>query len=443
MVSLTPPGSHRSSAQASRTLALRAVAPRRVAVFRALQLGDMLCAVPALRAMRRAWPSAQITLIGLPWARAFASRYAELVDEFVPFPGAPGFVEQEQTSTALPVFYAQMRARHFDLAIQLHGSGSRSNGVVFNLGAAACAGFVPPEETHQLAGCFIPWPEQLPEPLRYLALMHALGLPADDAALSIPVTHADRDEYAALAASCHIEPERLVLIHPGAQLPSRRWPAVRFAAVADALADAGCQVAITGSEAELPLTSAVLGAMTAPALHLAGKTSLGGLAVLVSRARLVVCNDTGISHVASAMKTASVVVASGSDTRRWAPLDSERHRVLADWPACRPCMYRDCPYGHPCALNVSVENVVDAAREQLARAAQALALAGDAWPDAADAQDTGDDAANAATPANCAPACDASTPATERLHAGSLRTTSTALVSAASPAPTKEARHVR
>jgi ADP-heptose:LPS heptosyltransferase len=107
--------------------------------------------------------------------------------------------------------------------------------------------------------------------------------------------------------------------------------------------------------------------MTAPALHLAGATSLGGLAAVVGRARLVVCNDTGISHVAAAMRTPSTVIASGSDTRRWAPLDHERHRVLADYPPCRPCAYHDCPYGHPCALNVSVEQVVDVALEQLAR----------------------------------------------------------------------------
>ncbi|WP_017924339.1 glycosyltransferase family 9 protein, partial [Burkholderia glumae] len=106
-------------------------------------------------------------------------------------------------------------------------------------------------------------------------------------------------------------------------------------------------------------------AMQAPARHLAGATSLGGLAALVARSRLVVCNDTGISHVAAALRTASVVVASGSDTRRWAPLDRVLHRVLADYPPCRPCLFRDCPYGHVCALNVSVEQAAGAARRQL------------------------------------------------------------------------------
>lgn len=344
-------------------------APRRIAIFRALQLGDMLCSVPALRALRRAWPDARVTLIGLPWATRFVERFPSLIDELVVFPGARGFPEQEESDAGLPRFYAAMRERRFDLAIQMHGSGGPANDIVRQFGAAACAGFRQPQEA--LDAGFIAWPEDLPEPHRYLALMHALGIDADDDTLWFPLTPHDRCEYAALETRHGIEPERLIVLHPGAQLPSRRWPAARFAQVADALSANGWQIAITGTSNETAITAAVLGAMAAPALHLTGSTTLGGLAALVARARLVICNDTGISHVAAAMRTPSTVVASGSDTHRWAPLDRERHRVLADYPPCRPCAFRDCPYGHTCALNVSVERVVEAALDQLAHRARA------------------------------------------------------------------------
>ncbi|HEX3637597.1 MAG TPA: glycosyltransferase family 9 protein [Paraburkholderia sp.] len=344
---------------------LATLAPRRIVIFRALQLGDMLCAVPALRALRQAAPQAHIALIGLPWAQAFVERYADLVDELIVFPGAVGFPEQHESNAGLPAFFSQMRARRFDLAIQLHGSGGIANDLLFALGARANAGFVQPDEAAR-PDVFIGWPDGSPESERYLALMNALGAPVVDRQLWFPLGTRDGDEYAALVAEHGIEAQRLVLIHPGAQLPSRRWPAGRFADVANRLAADGWQIAITGTAAEAPLTGAVLGAMTAPALPLAGATSLGGLAALVAHARLVVCNDTGVSHIADATATASVVIASGSDTRRWAPLDHARHRVLADYPACRPCMFRDCPYGHPCALNVSVEQVVQSARAQLA-----------------------------------------------------------------------------
>jgi len=344
--------------------------PQRIVIFRALQLGDMLCSVPALRALRRAAPHAHIALIGLPWARAFITRYPDLLDELIEFPGAMGFPEQREDDSALPAFVDAMRDRRFDLAIQLHGSGGVANDIVFSFGAGANAGFVQHNEI-QRAGCFVEWPDTLAEPHRYLALTNAMGAPHECDALSFDLHAQDRADYAALVAEHGIEAHRLVLVHPGAQLPSRRWPAARFAEVADALAADGWQIAITGTAAEAELTATVLGMMTAPALHLAGSTSLGSLAALVDRARLVVCNDTGVSHIAAAMRTPSVVVASGSDTLRWAPLDRAMHRVLADYPPCRPCSFHECPYGHECALNVSVSQMIGAARAALARDAGA------------------------------------------------------------------------
>ena len=147
-----------------------------------------------------------------------------------------------------------------------------------------------------------------------------------------------------------------------ARLPSRRWPPERFAAVADALAGDGFQIVLTGAAGEAPLTMAVRAAMRAPAVDLAGKTGLGSLGVLLRGAALLVCNDTGVSHIAAALRLPSVVIASGSDPARWAPIDGERHRVLAHPVPCRPCAYSDCPIGHDCALGVTVEAVLAAAR---------------------------------------------------------------------------------
>jgi ADP-heptose:LPS heptosyltransferase len=180
----------------------------------------MLCSVPALRALRNALPHAHIALIGLPWAQAFVERYNGLVGELIVFPGAAGFPEQPETDDGLPAFFSQMRARRFDLAIQLHGSGGIANDLLFQFGANAYAGFVQPTEPKR-RGCFIDWPDDLAEADRYLALTSTLGAPSTGRQLTFPLDSRDQDEYSALARRHGVEAGRLVLIHPGAQLPPK------------------------------------------------------------------------------------------------------------------------------------------------------------------------------------------------------------------------------
>ena len=67
--------------------------PKRIAIFRALQLGDLLCAIPAVRALKKNYPNAEITLLGLPWASTFVKRFSNYFSDFIPFPGYPGLIE--------------------------------------------------------------------------------------------------------------------------------------------------------------------------------------------------------------------------------------------------------------------------------------------------------------------------------------------------------------
>jgi len=330
----------------------------RIAVVRALHLGDMLCAVPALKAVRAAHPDAEITLVGLPWARELASRLTPFVDRFEEFPGFPGIPERDVDTVRLTNFLAWSASREFDLAIQLHGSGSHINEFVALLGARGTAGFFERGDYVPDARTFVSWPSRGTEIERLLQLPRALGWPSDDTTTHLNVTDADVDEMSAALPDLGWQREPYVCVHAGARWPSRRWPAERFAFVADELVEQGLSVVLTGTLGEAAVAAAVKSAMRGPATDLTGRLSLGAFAALVGRARLVVCNDTGASHVAAAMRTPSVVIASGSEVARWAPQDHVRHRVLWRDVECRPCMHTVCPTAHECATGVDVDTVL-------------------------------------------------------------------------------------
>lgn len=318
---------------------------RNVVVFRALRLGDMLCAVPALRALRAALPLARITLVGLPWAAQFARRFSAYLDDFIAFPGHPALPEQPVEQGSLHAFYQEMHARRYCLGVQLHGSGAISNGIVRGFAPRAVVGYgtslaangplgtagnpLPTADVTPLY-CF-PYVDHGPEPLRLLQLMTLLGAPAMGSQLEFPLDEDDRQELAASGLPARLRGVTYLCIHPGAGQPDKCWPPAQFAAVADRLAqEYGLATVLTGAPAEAALTAQVARHMRTPSIDAAGPLSIGAMAALMAGARLLVCNDTGVSHIAAGLGLKSVVIFNKADPQRWAPLDAQRHRWLHD-----------------------------------------------------------------------------------------------------------------
>lgn len=326
------------------------ILPQRVVLFRALPgLGDFLCAVSAFRALRAALPEAQIVLVGLPSLSPLVQRFHRYLDGLLEFPGFPGLPEQTPDLQQLSEFLVMVQRQQFDLAIQMHGSGLLTNPITMLLGAKRTAGFVLPGQYCPDPNSFLPYQESEAEIRRYLKLLKFLGIPDQGEALEFPLLQADWRSLQAIPTVRNLKPRTYVCLHPGASVRDRRWSTEQFAEVADAIVYQGWQVVLTGSAAERSLAQAVANAMHAPCLNLAGETSLGGLAALLSQSRLLVCNDTGVSHLAAALKIPSVVIFSDSDPNRWAPLDRLRHRAVYN------------------ALGVKPEVVIHQSRELLRR----------------------------------------------------------------------------
>jgi ADP-heptose:LPS heptosyltransferase len=193
----------------------------------------------------------------------------------------------------------------------------------------------------------------LPEPERALALARAAGfdLPdGDDGRLAVrrplpPVPH---------------EPDYIVL-HPGASVPARAWPAQRCAEAVEALADAGHRVLVTGGPGERALTAAVAGSR---GIDLGGALTLAELAAVLDGAAAVVVGNTGPAHLAAAVGTPVVSLFSPVvPASRWAPSGVPTVLLGDQDAACRLTRARECPVpGHPCLSSVTAADVVAAVR---------------------------------------------------------------------------------
>lgn len=283
---------------------------REIAVFRALGLGDMLCAVPALRSWRHAFPQARITLIGLAWAQELARRLS-CVDGFIAFPGCPGVPEPTCNRAALRDFLVKVLNRRFDLAVQMHGSGQIVNALVASFGAGQNAGFRDAQAWYPRhdGARFVAWPhEEASEVERLLRLSDGLGLPRHGSALEFPLKDEDRQPLVE-AWPEWVDARPYACLHIGSQPHSERWEAGRFAAVADELAGDGRTLALSGNADEREFASAVIEQMRAPAINLAGKTSPWVLGALLQGAEcVVVCDDPTVTLIADALKCRCVVV---------------------------------------------------------------------------------------------------------------------------------------
>lgn len=320
---------------------LQSFRPRRIVVLRPLQLGDTLCAVPALRALRQECPHASITLVGLPWARSLPERLPDYLDDFMSFPGFPGFPEQPAHPPAFARFVLDARSREFDLALQMHGDGQVSNRVARLLGARRIAGFTRDgdgDDDDQTSNAWLRYPHRGDEVRRLLALTRFLGCASRDESLEFPLLPGDIAELHESGFSQRLAQGGYLCIHLGARSADRCWTAEHFAAVADALHDAtGLPIVVAGSEHERALSAQVRSRMHAPAVDAAAPISFGALAALIADARLIVANDTGVSKLASALHVPSVDVFSDSDPRHIQPaaVASQAKKLLASGGAHR------------------------------------------------------------------------------------------------------------
>ena len=332
---------------------------RHILFIKPSSLGDIVHAMPTCAAIRRASPKARLTwLVKRAW-----QGLVERID------GVDRVWPVESTLTGWLSQVSLLRAERFDLVVDLQGL-FRSAAIGWLSGSPLLVGFANGREGS-------PWfySRRVPVPQlemhavdRYLLVAKAVGaVESGTPEFRFRIPQADHDEVDRLLGRSGVTPGMSwVAMNPSARWPTKRWPAASFAEVADRLQQEGCgAVVMIGGPDERADVAAVSGMMKTPAIDLAGATTVGLLPALLSRASLLITNDSGPMHVAAAVGTPVVALFGPTSAVRTGPY-GVGHHVLAGKVPCSPCFSRTCHNTLPleCLRTVSPEQVLAAARAQ-------------------------------------------------------------------------------
>lgn len=175
------------------------------------------------------------------------------------------------------------------------------------------------------------------------------------------------EQQAVTLAALKLEAQgRPVVLCPGAEFgPAKRWPVNHFAALARVLLERGHPVWLLGSGKDKPVGDAIAAQAQGNCHNLCGVTRLDQAIDLIAQAALVVCNDSGLMHVAAALHRPTVALF-GSSSPDFTPPLSDQATVLRLGLPCSPCFKRDCPFGHTdCLTKLEPARVLDTCLSRL------------------------------------------------------------------------------
>jgi ADP-heptose:LPS heptosyltransferase len=343
----------------------------RICVHRIGAIGDLVCATPALFAIRRAYPDAHLTLLTTPGSYRGSRHADELlgstdwIDEILTYE-----LDEIRSIKDRFAFARKLRAQKFDLWFDLTLERARFSRMIRDmilarffagrwafgwrlehLGFAARAEAAVKEFPNEV--------ERLAEVLR------DCGIESDITSFPPFVDEPPDDAMRRLFANLGVDKRPVVAIAPGARRSCNLWPTDRFEAVASCLTASGKRVVLIGSADDHSMCEQIISHAGAGAINLAGRLSLTETCAMLRRCDLLICVDSGPQHLAAAMGTVCVALFSQRNPRRrWYPHGSQ-HRVLEGSVECHTCLLDDCPYDNCCMKQITVEQVLAAARASL------------------------------------------------------------------------------
>ncbi len=330
---------------------------RRIVVRTPTWVGDAVMSLPALHELRRLFPEARITVVSPPGS-ADIFLDSDTVDNIL----------IQQTSGFFAVFSnaREWRRQRFDLAVLFQNA--------FAAAASAFLARVPlrigyaTDRRSALLSTSLPvptWKDERHESFYYLNIIRELGrtLSGAQTVETEPIFNLLVSEERKQSARQMLSDQGadfsgpLAILCPGSiNSRAKRWPAERYAELADRLTAAGMNVVLIGSPGELDVSRQVMAQAKHKPIALTGKTSVAEVVALISVAGVLITNDTGPAHIGAALGTPTLVIFGPTNPLTTYPF-SAKAQVIREPPDCAPCMLRDCPIDHRCMTAISPSQV--------------------------------------------------------------------------------------
>lgn len=338
--------------------------PREILVRAPNWVGDIVMATPGLRALRAGFPAARITVQTRPGHEALLSGCPS-VDEIIP-------VSSYHQGPVAMWREARVMARKKTIDLGLCIPDSFSSAALMRIAAVkkvvGYAGGVRAPLIH----CGVPVPvewgkrKMVARESFVLGLVEALGCEARGTHLELFTSSEEESRVDDVLSKHAIDGETpIVVLAPGASFgPSKCWPVNSFAEVGDAMHARGARVVVLGAPSEQGIAAEISRLMNEPVVDLSGAFSLGEAKALIRRSKLVVCNDAGARHIATAFAIPSIVLF-GPTSLEKTNLNLDSVTVLETDDACRPCYKRICPIDHRCMTGISPNTVIQHAESTL------------------------------------------------------------------------------
>ncbi|MBW1917410.1 MAG: lipopolysaccharide heptosyltransferase II [Deltaproteobacteria bacterium] len=340
---------------------------RRLLVRATNWVGDAVLILPAICRLRELFPQAHLAVLAVP-------RVAPV------FQGHPAISEIILSPSSAPApdnpgrwpLLKKLRARRFELAL-LFPNSFESALVAWAAGIPHRLGYNTDYRTPLLT-TIIRSPEKLAhlhQVYRHLGLLRAFGNQVPTALPALYLDDQDLAQARDLMAQKCLEPAQLIIgISPGAAYGSaKQWLPERFAAVAEQLQkEFDARIVLLGGPGDAEVAGRIVERMRHPAVNLVGQTDLRTAMAVIKHLALLITNDSGLMHVAAALRVPLVALFGSTDSDSTGPF-TPLATVLRHPVPCSPCLERECPTDHRCMELITAAEVVAAARDWLARTA--------------------------------------------------------------------------